>query len=126
MPTSAQLDGSHRTDRVKGSSLTQEQRACLLLWQRVNTSLSAFYKLISHFETAQQALQAGMSQWQTLGIHKKHLERHKQASCNEDNQFIAQLKQRMAVGEFQLLFQQDADYPKQLLGLFDPPPLLFY
>ena len=32
----------------------------------------------------------------------------------------------MAVGEFQLLFQQDADYPKQLLGLFDPPPLLFY
>lgn len=107
-------------------ALTTEKAAILLLWQRVNTSLSAFYKLIAHFETAQQALQAGRSQWQNLGIHKKHLDRHAQASQEEDAQFIAQLEQRMAAGEFQLLFQQQADYPQQLLGLFDPPPLLFY
>ncbi len=109
-----------------GQQLTPEQQAVLLIWQRVNTSLSAFYKLMAHFETAQAALQAGVSQWQDLGIHKKHLERHKQASGDEDTQFIAQIEQRMAAGEFQMLFQQDADYPQQLLGLFDPPPLLFY
>ncbi|SJM72907.1 hypothetical protein [Psychrobacter piechaudii] len=67
-----------------------------------------------------------MSQWQNLGIHKKHLERHKQANANKDTQFITQLEQRMAAGEFQMLFQQDTDYPQQLLSLFDPPPLLIY
>lgn len=109
-----------------GQQLTPEQQAVLLIWQRVNTSLSAFYKLIAHFETAQLALQASSSQWQDLGIHKKHVERHKQVNGAQDTQFIAQLEQRMAAGEFQMLFQQDADYPQQLLGLFDPPPLLFY
>ena len=126
MPTAVQLEDTVKKDSEIKSSLTEEQRASLLLWQRVNTSLSAYYKLVTHFETAQVALQAGMSQWQNLGIHKKHLERHKQASANEDTQFITQLEQRMAAGEFQMLFQQDTDYPQQLLSLFDPPPLLFY
>lgn len=90
MPTAVQLEDTVSKDSEIKSSLTAEQRACLLLWQRVNTSLSACYKLVTHFETAQSALQAGMSQWKNLGIHKKHLQRHKQATARACPQFNLQ------------------------------------
>ncbi|SJM72906.1 hypothetical protein [Psychrobacter piechaudii] len=62
MPTAVQLEDTVSKNSEIKSSLTEEQSASLLLWQRVNTSLSAYYKLIAHFETAQVALQAGMNE----------------------------------------------------------------
>ncbi|MDY3305939.1 DNA-processing protein DprA [Psychrobacter sanguinis] len=108
------------------STFTLEQRAILILWQRVNTSLSAFYKLKKHFGSAQSALQQGESKWTTLGIHAKHIARHRKASTETDEDFIADIEKRRAGNEFQVLFQEDSDYPQQLLQLFNPPPLLFY
>ncbi|WP_296405842.1 DNA-processing protein DprA [Psychrobacter sp.] len=105
---------------------TPQQRAVLLLWKRVNASLSAFYKLEKYFGTAKQALQASESQWQQLGIHKKHIERQSQATQLEDENFLAVLKSRINQGEFKIVFQFEVHYPQQLLNIFDPPPVLFY
>lgn len=49
-----------------------DKTAILALWYIVNTSLSAFTKLTTHFGDAKQALIAELSQWQALGLHQKH------------------------------------------------------
>lgn len=106
--------------------LDSKKRAILLLWQRVNASLSAFYKLKKHFATANEALQATEEEWIKLGIHKKHIERHRQANDAEDTAFLLAIESSISKGEYNICFQQHQDYPQQLLTLFDPPPLLFY
>ena len=103
-----------------------QQQAILLLWQRVNVSLTAFYKLTKYYGTAQLALQGTETEWKQLGIHSKHLTRHSQSTTAQDNTFLAEIESRIASGEFNMVFQQNSDYPQQLLTLFDPPPLLFY
>ncbi|WP_019672105.1 DNA-processing protein DprA [Psychrobacter lutiphocae] len=109
-----------------GQLLTAEQQAVLVIWQRVNTSLSAFYKLQQHFGSAVLAKQATASQWTQLGIHHKHVERHQQATDSSDCAFVETLEKQLANNEFQLVFQGEDGYPQQLLDLFDPPPVLFY
>lgn len=106
-------------------ALTTQKAAILLLWQRVNASLSAFYKLIQHFDSAKRALESTPSGWSELKIHAKHVERHRQATDEQDKQFINQINNSITLKHFQVLFQQDAEYPQQLLALYDPPPLLF-
>ncbi|PNK60748.1 DNA-processing protein DprA [Psychrobacter sp. FDAARGOS_221] len=106
--------------------LTPEQQAIVIVWQRVNTSLSAYDKLTRFFGSAHSAKQAAAAEWADIGIHRKHIERHQQATDSADQAFIEQLEQRIANHEFNMVFQDEAGYPQQLLGLFDPPPLLFF
>ncbi|WP_230657064.1 DNA-processing protein DprA [Psychrobacter sp. I-STPA10] len=105
--------------------MSSEQQAILILWQRVNTSLSAFYKLFKFFGSAQQALQATGTDWTDLGIHAKHIERHHHSSKQQDSQFIASILSQQQAGAYQLVFINDERYPAQLKQLFDPPPVLF-
>lgn len=108
------------------ATLNLQQQAILLLWQRVNVSLSAFYKLTKYYGSAQLALQGAETEWKQLGIHSKHLTRHRQSTTAQDDIFLAEIESRITSGEFDIVFQQQSYYPQQLLTLFDPPPLLFY
>lgn len=115
---------SEKEDKATG--FDQQQRSILLLWKRVNASLSAFYKLQKHYGSAQMALQGSHEEWTQLGIHNKHLERHSQMTEDQEQNFLADLESRTRQGEFGLVFAYQPSYPQQLLSLFDPPPLLFY
>ncbi len=108
------------------SSATDEQQATLLLWQRVNASLSAFYKLNKAFGSSRLALQHSSADWANLGIHASHNMRHNEATAAQDATFIAAIEQSIQQGQYKLVFKDDATYPPQLAQLFDPPPLLFY
>ncbi|MCG3843468.1 DNA-protecting protein DprA [Psychrobacter sp. Ps1] len=106
------------------SSLSDDQRAILALWYEVNASLSAYHKLITSFGYPQLAWQAKVEAWKQLGIHHTHLKRHEQPEQTLAN--IDKIQQALIDGRYGLLFADDADYPAQLLQIYDPPPLLFY
>ncbi|WP_201576532.1 DNA-processing protein DprA [Psychrobacter sp. H8-1] len=108
----------------KSPPLSVEQRAILALWYEVNASLSAYHKLISTFGDAQLAWQAKLEAWRQLGIHTTHLKRHEQPEQTQAN--IDKIQQALTEGRYSLLFADQADYPMQLLQIYDPPPLLFY
>ena len=104
--------------------LSDEQRAVLALWYEVNASLSAYAKLLNAFGSAQQAWTAKGGAWQQLGIHHSHLQRHDQSQQTLES--IDKIEQALNAGKYQLLFADQAEFPTQLLQIFDPPPLLFY
>ena len=103
--------------------LSDEQRAVLALWYEVNASLSAYAKLLTAFGSAQQAWTAKGGAWQQLGIHHSHLKRHEEAQQTLES--IDHIEQALSTGKYQLLFAEQAEFPAQLLQIFDPPPLLF-
>lgn len=104
--------------------ITEHNRAALALWFEVNCSLSAYQKLIASFDGAVNAWQASSADWQQLGIHKLHIERHQDNAATLI--FIETLEKSLAQKQYQLLFADSADFPESLTELFDPPPLLFY
>lgn len=106
------------------SSLTDDQRAILALWYEVNASLSAYYKLVSTFGSAQLAGVAGIEAWRQLGIHHTHLARHEQPEQTQAN--IDKIQHALLDKKYGLLFADQPDYPAQLSQIYDPPPLLFY
>ena len=106
------------------SSLSDEQRAVLALWTEVNASLSAYYKLITSFGTAELAWYAKVDAWRQLGIHHSHLARHEQPEQTQAS--IDKIQQALIEGRYGLLFADQPDYPAQLSQIYDPPPLLFY
>ncbi len=105
-------------------TLTSTQSASLTLWYVVNTSLSAYYKVIEHFGGANQALQAPISDWQNLGIHKSHIARLIDDSSTKA--FLREIEKSVAAGLYCVLFVEDDCYPTLLKQLYDPPPVLFY
>lgn len=100
-----------------------EKIAVLALWYVVNTSLSAFYKLISHFGDARTALTDG-DEWRTLGVHQAHIARHQDMS--DVMAFVARVWHEWQVGQYGVLFVSDDDYPDMLREIYDPPPVLFW
>lgn len=105
------------------AALSIDQRAILALWYEVNASLSAYHKLVSSFDSVQQAWMATDSAWRQLGIHQTHLQRHEQREQTVAS--IDKIEQALSAGQYQLLFSDQPEYPEQLLQIFDPPPLLF-
>ncbi len=103
--------------------LSQTQLSTLALWQQINASLSAYHKLIKAFFNADNALQASCAEWQELGLHARHIERHRDRNSTE--KLLQQVSTAVQQGQYQLLFANQALFPKQLFELFDPPPLLF-
>ncbi|WP_394261166.1 DNA-processing protein DprA [Moraxella boevrei] len=109
------------------SKLTAEQQAILLLWQLVNMSLSSYTKLIAKFTTAQHALQANHNDWQSLNLHKSHLDRFDEfIKNNRQNEFLQTTLQQLQHGEYQIIFADNPQFPPLLKEIYDPPPLLFY
>ncbi|GAA0324413.1 DNA-processing protein DprA [Psychrobacter aestuarii] len=103
--------------------LSEAQRAIVALWQRVNTSLSAYHKLVTHFGSAHAALHASSHAWQQLHIHSSHVKRHQEAHTSA---FIDEVQDALNKEQYRLLFIDDAAYPRQLKQIYDPPPVLFY
>ena len=103
--------------------LSIDQRAILALWYEVNASLSAYHKLVSSFDSVQQAWMATNSAWRQLGIHQTHLQRHELREQTMAS--IDKIEQALSAGQYQLLFADQTEYPEQLLQIYDPPPLLF-
>lgn len=98
----------------------------LKLWLIVNQSHFSYLKLLEHFETASAALQGTATQWQQLGIDSKHL--HRWHTWQQQHTQVARLDAllaRLQQGQLHLLYYQDPLYPKRLLELPDPPPLLW-
>lgn len=106
------------------TTMTDDNRAALALWFKVNCSLSAYQKLILKFGSALIAWRASSHDWQQLGIHKLHIERHKNSEATL--KFIETIETGLAKQKYQLLFADHPDFPESLTELFDPPPLLFY
>lgn len=109
---------------IEPSLLSDNERAVLTLWTEVNASLSAYHKLVSNFGSAQLALAAKAESWRQLGMHHTHLTRHEQPE--QTRVFIDKIQQALIDKKYGLLFADQADYPSQLLEIYDPPPLLFY
>lgn len=103
--------------------LTDHQRATLALWYEVNASLSAYYKLITVFDSPQQAWLVDTESWRQLGIHHTHLKRHDTPEQTRD--MIDGIEHAIIAGRYQLIFQDQPEYPAQLMDIYDPPPLLF-
>lgn len=109
------------------SSLTAEQHAMLNLWYLVNLSVPVYAKLIAHFATAQHAISASLSEWQSLQLHDNHLKRFSQFIAEgRSSEFLQVTLMQLSQGEFGIVFYDDPAYPAHLKHIFDPPPLLFY
>ena len=106
------------------SLLSAEQRAVLALWTEVNSSLSAYHKLITFFGNAELAWGAKVEAWRQLGIHSTHIKRHENPEQTQDT--IDSIQQALLDNKYGLLFANQPDYPAQLSQIYDPPPLLFY
>lgn len=104
--------------------ITDESLAVLALWYVVNTSLSAYYKLIDAFGSPKASLFASTNDWQMLGIHKSHIQRL--TDIKSIDAFLKDTDQKICANLFNIVYHFDKNYPKQLNELFDPPPLLFY
>lgn len=100
-----------------------DQRAILALWYVVNTSLTAYYKLIHAFGSAKAALCQPTQAWQTLGVHTAHQKRH--ADSADVLAFLSKTDEQVAYGAYQLLFCDDDAYPDGLQAVYDPSPVLF-
>lgn len=103
--------------------LNDHQRAVLTLWYVVNASLNSYARLMEQFGDPKVALSAKRGDWQTLGIHKNHLNRlDDDASIRA---FLRACEQDLADNRYLLIFFDDDDYPKALKQLYDPPPVLW-
>lgn len=105
------------------SPLNANQQAVLALWQQVNASLSAYQSLLQVFGDAATAWRATADDWQSCGVHHTHIQRHQQPEVTE--QLLEQVHTDLLKQCYRLIFQGEPDYPRQLLHLYDPPPLLF-
>ncbi len=103
--------------------LNNTQRARLAIWYEVNASLSAYAKLIKAFFNTENAWQATKDDWQEIGLHHTHLQRHEKRA--ETQVFLDGVDTAIEKGQYQLIFADEISFPKQLMQLFDPPPLLF-
>lgn len=93
--------------------LSQHHIDTITLWYLVQHSLSSFYKIAQHFENLADALQPKHIQlWQSLGIHKNHIERLKQLHSTESQKHLQQLLQHI---------QQDCDFIVTPTDQYYPP-----
>lgn len=104
--------------------LDDRQRAILTLWYVVNASLTSYSRLMERFGDAHTALSAPIGDWQTLGIHKNHLNRlDDDASIRA---FLRACQKDLMDHRYSLVFFEDDNYPQALKQLYDPPPILWY
>lgn len=104
-------------------ALTDTQ-AVLALWYVTNTSLVSYYKLTAQFGDAKSALLGDMASWQQLAIHAAHQKRWQDSA--DVIAFVQKVFHEVALGSYAMSFVGDANYPKALAELYDPPPVLFY
>lgn len=98
----------------------------LALWFVLQHSVSAYASLIRHFGSAQQALRAGVTAWQQLGLHHAHPKKLQEWQSNPA--LAAQFEQAIRLLDHpadHILRLGDPDYPKQLAQIADPAPFLF-
>lgn len=101
-----------------------DRQASLALWYVVNTSLTAYYKLVGAFGSAKSVLSETVASWQGVGVHTSH---QKRLSDPQDVlAFLAKIDEQVKQGAYGLLFLDDKDYPDSLTHIYDPPPVLFY
>jgi DNA processing protein len=106
--------------------LSQHHIDTITLWYLVQHSLSSFYKIAQHFENLADALQPKHIQlWQSLGIHKNHIERLKQLHSTESQKHLQQLLQHIQQDCDFIVTPTDQYYPTQLQSFNDKPPILF-
>jgi DNA processing protein len=108
------------------NSFSSVQLDYIRLWFLVQHSLSSFRKIQSHYASLAEALQPNqLPVWQSLGIHKNHLQRVQDSNTEvEQRKFQHCLKQIEQSSDF-ILIDIDAAYPPQLLPYTDRPPILF-
>ena len=108
------------------NSFSAAQLNYIRLWFLVQHSLSSFRKIQSHYASLAEALQPNqLPVWQSLGIHKNHLQRFQDSNTEiEQQKFQHCLKQIEQNCDF-ILIDIDAAYPPQLLPYTDRPPILF-
>ncbi|WP_315042345.1 DNA-processing protein DprA [Faucicola mancuniensis] len=108
-------------------TFSPQQQATITLWYLVNMSLSSFAKLTEYFGNAQNAINAKLGDWQSLNLHKSHIERFEEfINQGRNSPFLQTTLQQIANGEYGVIFADDSQFPPLLKEIYDPPPLLFY
>lgn len=102
-----------------------EKQSVLLLWFIVNASPSAFWKLMQAYKTAHLTLQKTSVDWQNHKIHATHIARFQEYKQNGKPQSYIDCLNSVRNKDYEIIFSDDIDYPKQLDILIDKPPLLF-
>ncbi|MEC7120240.1 MAG: DNA-processing protein DprA [Pseudomonadota bacterium] len=98
----------------------------LILWWLTGQSTSAYRQILQHFGQADAAIQASVADWQALKVHDSHLKRRQQwQDSPRVGAAFAHIFDAIAQQHYHLIQQDDADYPKQLRQIDDPPPFLF-
>ncbi|TEU24183.1 DNA-processing protein DprA [Alkanindiges illinoisensis] len=98
----------------------------LALWFVVQHSVSAFTALMAHFGSADQALRASTTAWQSLRLHHAHAKKLQDWQQNPAlaSQFEQAIKS-LDHAQDHVIALNDLHYPKQLKHIPDPPPFLF-
>lgn len=98
----------------------------LALWFVVQHSVSAFSALMAHFGSADRALRASTTAWQSLRLHHAHAKKLQEWQQNPAwaSQFEQAIKS-LDPAQDQVLCLDDLLYPAQLKRISDPPPFLF-
>lgn len=98
----------------------------LALWFVVQHSVSAFSALMAHFGSADKALRATTTTWQSLRLHHAHPKKLQEWQQNPAlaTQFEQAIKSLNHTQDH-VLGLNDVYYPKQLKHIPDPPAFLF-
>lgn len=98
----------------------------LALWFVVQHSVSAFSALMVYFGSADKALRASTTTWQSLRLHHAHPK--KLQEWQQNPALAAQFEQAIrSLNHVQdhVLALDDLHYPRPLKQIADPPPFLF-
>ena len=108
------------------SRLEPQHEAHIALWFVLQHSLTSYRKLLSHFESAEKALESNAkATWQSLKLHPQHLQRFEEFHSRTGQASWQQCHAQLLAQCDAILLDTDTLYPQQLLHFDDRPPLLF-
>ena len=112
------------TDLFFGLDAMPEAESRLALWLVMNGSVPTYRALIEHFGSAAQALAAD---WRDCVSHDAHLKRLRDwhDSRGKLRPLFDRIIREVAAGQYQLIFEEDHQYPALLRQIADCPPFLF-
>lgn len=113
-------------DLFAESAQSEDWQQRLVLWWLTGQSTATYRALLQFFGQADTAVSASLTDWQALNLHDSHLKRRqKWQSHAATRTAFEQIFAAIARQHYQFIQFDDAEYPKQLRQIDDPPPFLF-
>ncbi|MEM7017190.1 MAG: DNA-processing protein DprA [Pseudomonadota bacterium] len=109
------------TGLLPNKTLTNERAWWLALLRAPRIGPVTFFRLLSHFKTPERVFAAGRGELSEFDLKGKTLDYLQSPDWSAVEQDLAWLK----TPGHHILTAQDTLYPKRLLAIHDPPPVLF-